>query len=323
MATIFVLLLGLARSWAADAGSYTEDGIAKHSAALARAADALGPRDAAMQDELARLGEALGALERGAVAFRALAPADFLAWATAQRRRGAAAGLQAQKHADLIAADTEQVFRAAITRALAKLQPAPALCTTRASSLPRPGGAPRPGCPAPDRSAELARAIDQDPALTAAMAEIAALPFPQPAVERQAWAPAPLTGAARHLRADALRSARDPGHAEAAAAGLDARLRPFLDGIDAGDPAALAAAKDARATWDAAEAARGAALADALKAALPKLSGAPAAVGLCLNPVALGGCTGEDVTDTLLPLLAADPRLQKARKSWPAGGVAP
>lgn len=323
MAAIWLFVLGIGASAAGEAGSYTEDGVAKHSAALARAAEALGPPDAAMQDALARLGEALGALERGAVAFRGLAPAEFSAWATTARRRGAAAGLQAQKHADLIAADTEQVFRAAITRALGAMKPPPALCTARASSLPRPGGAPRPGCPGPDRSAEVARAVDADPAVARAMAEIAAIPFPQPAVEPKPWAPVPLTGTDRYLRADALRAALDPGHAEAAADALEARLEPFFDGIEAGDAGAIAAAKEARAAWEAAEAARGAALAEAIRLALPKIAGAPPAVGICLNPAALGGCPGADVTDTLLPLLAADNRLQKARKALPAGGVAP
>jgi hypothetical protein len=234
-------------------------------------------------------------------------PPELTAYAAGLRRQLAGQFLRLQKHVDLLGADYSRVFGAAVERALPSVGAGWQLteCAPRgmAAMLGRPGA----GCPGRDLSPALAAAVDADLALKKEIDSILAVEWPSVTVAGDTRQATPVTGEkrwvnaakiARTLGAEALRDAET--ERDAAIEALD------LEAEDEGERRdAIARAEVARRQWASKLAGLGVADRARLKKALEKAAkkGGPAEVGLCANPAGLGGCSGEDVTASVVGLL--------------------
>jgi hypothetical protein len=308
-----LLLLALAPLHAA--AWYDPGGVAAQSRAFADASAAVGPRYEAAEVALARYGAALEELELGVALAGSRVPAEQAAWATEARLQVTAQFLTLQKHVDLMAEDYERVFLAAVGRALAALPGgAEAVSCEPRRLMGRVVSSP---CPGTDLTPRVAAAVDQDAALLRALQEIAEVPWPEVGVAPRAFAPLPLEGAPAapdHLHLAPLVRALAP---EALARRKDAMADATLAAeaaVEQQDAATLAALQGAKQSWLAALGRDGDAILAVLPDALARAgkAGASAAVGLCVNPALLGGCTGADRSAALTPVLQADKKVQKA-----------
>jgi hypothetical protein len=230
----------------------------------------------------------------------------------------------AQAFADDLVGSFDAAFQAAVDEAVAGAGGA-VECEATVSSGPRIPGMPakrtaNPACQGKDLNADLAAAVDADPALKAAIDEVVGRPWPEVALPPEPQTPIPagpaaaerwlsvhdlmMAGAREALQAVELRDdeARDAIEAKleqgAGTAELEA-LQPEARRIEAATAAARA---DVAAPVLA-----------AAEAAMAKWKGEPPA-GWCANPVALGGCTGADASRDLVGRLVDD---KKVAKTWP------
>jgi hypothetical protein len=307
MTTALPLLLAGA-ALAQPVGHFHPDDVAARSKVFVGAAEKMGPAFEGAQQELGALGRGLQELEIGAAVLGARVPGGFADWSTAQRRTVTGQFLQVQRHVDLVQEDFGGVFGTALSRALDAEGGALKECTkgTGVQALMRRPGA---GCPGEDRNGALARALDADTSLQGDVTEILDIPFPALGVDERAWAPVPLTGAARWVSAAGLANRFAGAALEREAAALEVQLAPLEARIAAGDATAVAEAAKARDGYEAALATAGTSLLDAATKALDKAGAGD--VGVCPNAAAFGGCAGEDASKALLQTLAADKRFTK------------
>lgn len=302
----------LAVAIAGSPAFYHPDDIAAKSTRFAAAAQAIEPRFAAGEAAAARWGDAVADLELGAAMLGKDAPAELTTWVADTRRQLTGQFLRLQRHAGLVQEDFSAVFGAALGRvlpAVAKGYDARECKATGIAAMMR-----RTTCEGEDLSPALARALDADPALEKEIADILSVEWPTVALEPRTWAPAALTGTARWVDGAAVAEAFTAARVQSRKDALDARLDPLQDGLEARDPAVIAAAQAERARYVAALGEDGAFLRAALTEALVRgeKKGGPAQVGWCPNPAALGGCVGEDVTRAVVERLREDRRFVDA-----------
>lgn len=160
---------------AAAADHYDPSALAGASRVFAEASEVSAPRFTAAQRDSSALADGLNAWAENLDLLGARAPADertaLDAATRAFGREQAVVGAFAQGLAD----GYDAAFQAAVARAL-RGREADA-CSARGVRT-MPGRASRADCPGQDLSAELAAAVDADPALRAALADLNARPWP-------------------------------------------------------------------------------------------------------------------------------------------------
>jgi hypothetical protein len=226
-----------------------------------------------------------------------------------------------QDFADRLVADYDQAFTTAVERAV-KAKGEVVECQATIRSGPALPGVPsreqkNPDCQGEDLNAALAATVDADAALKAAVEEVLARPWPELGLASEAQAP--VGGGERWIAVrDLLLAGARPKLQQIEAADDEARMK-----IDAAIEGG-ATVEELKALEPEAErieqetAAKRAALAAPVLAAAEgrmakKWAGEPA-TGWCANPVALGGCTGEDASRVLVARLLED---KKVAKSFP------
>lgn len=222
--------------------------------------------------------------------------------------------------ANTMVEDFDGEFVAAMERAIAK-HPGAVECEREiAEGKGLPGmpakKKPNPDCQGADLNAQIAKAMDDDPKLKAAVGEILALTWPELALE--AVPEAPIGGAGRAVDVGTLfRQAAPTSLDRIEREDEDARL-PFQAAIEEGastdDLEKLVA--QARAVTTATAAKRAAMAGPVLGAAEATAAkwakkGEPA-LGWCANPASLGGCIAPDATAELVPRLVADKKVAAA-----------
>ena len=297
---------------AAEPGWYTNTGVASASARFAAAANTSAPRYDKAQADIKAVGAALEELELGALLIGERAPAGFADWAKATRKQTNALFLAFERDAGATTDAYSAAFEAAVGRALTqvgKSRPVTECKVSRVNAMVGKGG-----CPGEDLSKQIAAIVDKDAALEKAVAEISAQPWPRVAAEPQTWAPAPLTGTENIVSLPRLAKAFAAGAVKAHQDALLAALEPLEADLEDGKPEARAKAKEARAAYEAAMAKTGAALLTATQglAERAQKTGGLGPIGVCPNPTALGGCTGEDISGILIALGKEDKKFQKA-----------
>lgn len=315
------MLLALALATAASAGEpawYHPDEVAAQSAVFQAAAGELGPRYQALEDSLRRLSRPLEDLELATALAGDRLSRDTRAWAEQTRRTALAGHLQAQRHVDYVQDEYGRIFGAALQRALPTVSGGATAreCASGGGVQAMMGrGA---ACEGVDLNPALARALDADPLLADEVARLNALPWPQVQVEPAPQPALALTGTGGWVQLAPLARALWPDRLERRTDDLDRELAPFEDALDAGDEAALASAREARARYEAALAADGEVLLALVAEALEKKARKGGAdVGACVNPVALGGCPGQDRTEEIIGLIGQDRRLQRGLAELP------
>jgi hypothetical protein len=311
---VIVLFLALTAG-ASDPGRASPSAIAQASALYREASEKAGGTYAERERAAEAMAAALTAYREGLDLLGDRAPAAERERLEAlQKRFNREVGVL-RAFADTALEDFDAVFSDAMQRALPRgtkvcegtIPDGPALPGMPARTRPNPD------CPGADRSADVARAMDADPALRAAVTEILALRWPELTVD--ATPQAPVGGAtwigvqpfARALLRDRL-AAIDRAD-DAARVPLAAALE---EGLDGADTAALVA--QGRAITEQTARARAAAAAPLLAAAEargPKVGIADP--GWCANPAALGGCTGQPAPDAAIQGLRADKKVLKSR----------
>lgn len=321
MSAVILALVSLAMSpsaQAAGAGYYHPDDVAGASRLFSESAEWAGAAFGRAQDEVSRLGAALSQLELGVGLLGEAAPPALQTWAVDTRKAGLQRYLMVQTFVDHLQDDYTGAFEAALKRALTGLgRTGVVVCQ---ASAPRfgPGGGSSRACEGEDLNAALAKAMDADPELKRSLAEIQSRAWPEVSMPQAPQAVIPLTGDQGYLRADALARALWGDRLDARTEALEDSLAPLEEQLDEGDKDALARSEALKADYLKGLAEDGAALREATSAALgraAKKGRAPAAVGLCANPAALGGCPGEDVTEATLEVLRADKKLVRALES--------
>lgn len=314
-----VSLLLCGSALAAGEGYYHPDDVAAKSRRFAEAASSVGPAWEMAQSAASRTGKALTDLDLGVALLGEAAPAGVADRAKATRKASTAQFLSLQRHVDLIQEDYGQSFQAAMDRALRKVDKGGALvvCTQGGGLAGRfgPGGPGAASCAGDDMNGALASAIDADPELARALADIASVPWPALDLPSLTEAALPLTGDGAWIQAAPVARALIGELLITRQEQLEDALAPLEEGLEVSDADAIARAASLRADWERALAKDGAALRVELIAALAraeKRKTVPSGIGFCANPPALGGCVGSDVTDAVLPALLADAKLTKA-----------
>lgn len=308
---LLLSILPLAAAAADPVGHYHPDDVAAASQVFAQAADAVGPRYSEAEGKLSKVSRSLEALETGVFLLGERAPDGLAAWLLDARRQATGEFLRLQRHVDLMGEDYSTEFGAAFERAVSTA--GAGLVECGASGVAALVGGKN--CPGDDRNAALAAVIDKDPKLAKAVAEINAVPWPEVSTPQKQWPVVPLTGTKTWVRADTLLTKLAPERLQVHQDNLDRKLAPLDEAISSGDADAIETAKGLRDAYAAALAKDGAVLLAAAKASLEKgakKGKAPAEVGVCANPSALGGCPGEDATKAVLRFLRDDKRFNAA-----------
>lgn len=319
-ATPLLLLLGTTAA-AAPAAYYHPDSVAEKSTLFAESAKQSGDAFDKAQQGVGRLGAALEDLETGVGFLGSDIPADFKSWAESTRKEGLGQFLVVQRFVDGIQDDYSGAFEAALKRALPTVAGSGGVAVCKASGPhlgPGGGGASR-ACEGQDLNAALARAIDADTTLKAKLDEIMSRTWPTVAIHPAPQPVVALTGTTRWVSAAALSEAFLKERTQTRKEALDDALAGLEERIDAQDADAIAEAGRLKTAYLEGLGQDGAALRGAATEALAraaKKGAGPADVGVCANPVALGGCPGEDATEATLSALRADKKLPRTLEAW-------
>ena len=315
---MYVTWLGFALSQAvaSDVGHYHPDVVAQRSVTFGRAAAAAGPSFENAQNQLRIVGEEIAELEQGVLLLGADAPHETQIWSEGVRKEVTGRFLQIQRHVDLLQDDYSRVFGEALDRALASVGSSKDVRECKSSggiqSIMRRGGVNT--CDGEDLNAPLVAAIDADKRLIADIDEINGVPWPQLTVDGKPQPVAALTGKTRWVSSGAVVPVYASGSVKRRQDVLDRELAPLADLMSQGDSSAIERGRQLRFAYENEMALDGDILWTAAQLALEKAEkkgGALTEVGVCANPVSMGGCVGEDVTAQVLEILAADRKFLK------------
>ena len=302
---------------AGQPGYYHPDFVGPHSVLFRQASEHVGVQFNVVQGDMARVSPDLVALDQNTALCAGRAPDPFLSYAAGLRREGAGQNAQVQAFVDTLVDDFEVTFGMAMERVLEQATAGYDVTLCKAEGIHAMMG--RSQCEGTDLAPAIGALMDRDAELIEDVEEIVALSWPVFSIEGRAQPVIPVTGVGAYVDlqvlSDTLLTARI-GEAKA-------RHSAALEGIEAdleeGDTqairdAAFEKAQDYRHLYERELGELGEEFFGVLQATLLRLrkKGAPAAVGVCANPTGLGGCQGEDVTETLVPLLLADKKLMKA-----------
>jgi hypothetical protein len=310
-----MLAFALAAAPVYAAAYYHPDDVAKVSTVFNAAAEQLGPMFEARQAELHEVGASLEELELGVALLGPSCPEPTRAWALETRKQLTAQFLLVQKHVDGVQDGYSQAFGDALARALPKVPGGSTAteCQSRGASF-GPTVARSTSCSGDDLNVAIAKAIDADPVLQKAVADLNGAAWPDLAATPAAQPVVPITGDANWMNLGAVAKALVPELLRAQKDSLEADLEELQEELESRDPQALVKAQAKKDAYLAKLAANGTtlrALIDEAVRAHEKKKGTRA-VGYCANPAGLGGCSGTEATAAILAELRADPKFTKA-----------
>jgi len=303
-------MLHLTLSLGLAADHYSPSGVARASTTFARYAEALGPQSDALEERMAISAKAVQELD---LAVNLLGGGEHAEWRAEVRKTYAHQGLEAQSFSDWIQDASESVFTQAMEMAIQGLGVEVVECASRAggiASITGPMGGSSSACEGADQSAAIAKAMDANTQLSGVVDQLLAeswptLELPQAAQPVTSW-----TGSADYIRFGAVAKALIGDDLEAIEATLERDLGDLDRELESGDAdKALEEATKHRLAYEATLAKEGEALLEALAKPSTK---AGYEVGLCVNPPALGGCEGTDVTREFLAWAREDKKVLKA-----------
>lgn len=301
-----MLMLVLA-AFAAEPAFWSADGVAGNSTWFGKAQSRDAKAYETATSGLERSKKAVSSLEVG-VALTGN-PAELTGFTETARRELAAQFLKLQKHADLLGTDYATVFGDAVQRALPTVGKGYDLkeCgpPTGIAAMLKNASA---GCKGVDLNVPLAAAIDADPALQKAVADILTVEWPTIQLTTKVAAVVPMTGSARTVEAAAIAKLLRREQLDAAQDDYDVAVEQLAEELESTDPtvkqAAITKAEAAHDAWAKQVTVIGAGLwpelTKKLKAAKLK------DIGVCANPVTTGGCGLPDATKEVVAALSGD-----------------
>ncbi len=290
---------------------YDPNRVASQSSAFAGFSEQSVPRFDALQGELSAASNALAALEMGVLAVGEQASPDLILHMDTLRRQAAHGYLVAQAYVDTLQDDSANTFGSALERALVTLAETHSLkeCVRPTGMASMGPGRAGPQCEGEDMSTKVAEALDADPQLAADIEEILSIQWPDLKLPASEQAVIELSGDQNYLRMSALLQNLAPGQFTALGRSLEEALAPLRPQLEGPEPEkALAEAQALREQYEQAVAAVGTEILETITPVLEKQGGS---IGVCANPASLGGCPGEDLTDSRLSKLAADRKVRK------------
>ncbi|MEE2752112.1 MAG: hypothetical protein VX519_11840 [Myxococcota bacterium] len=293
---------------------YDPNRVASQSSAFAGFSEQSVPRFDALQAELSQASSALAQLEMGVLAVGERASPELVSHMDTLRRQAAHGYLVAQAYVDTLQEDSANTFGSALERALLALAETHSLqeCVRPTGMAAMGPGRSGPNCEGEDMSVKVAEALDADAQLAADIEEILSIEWPDLKLPPSEQSVIPLSGDQNYLRMSALLQNLAPGRFTALGSSLEESLAPLRPQLEGPEPEkALAEAEALRAEYEQAVAAVGSEILDAIAPVLEKQGGS---VGICANPASLGGCPGEDLTDSRLSKLAGDRKVRKRLK---------
>jgi hypothetical protein len=299
-----MLLISLAL--AATPAYYLPNDVAASSKLFTDTSAEMAPRFEEAQSRVGQVSQALEQLDLGVSLLGSKAPEGMPDWAAKTRRNLTGQYLRLQRHLGRMQDDYSGVFGDALSRVLPTVSAGYDLKECGNTGVMAQFK--RSTCTGENLNPVLAAALDKDAALQAALTEIRSLEWPTISIETRTWAPTPLTGSARTVQLSVLAKSLLADQLAQREAELEEAMGPLTEGLENKDAAAIAEAQKLKDQWRANLGKDGEAWQALIAEALGRLEkkGGPAQVGLCGNPVLLGGCEGEDVTAKVQELLAAD-----------------
>jgi hypothetical protein len=302
---------------AGEPGYYHPDFVGPHSSLFEKASVHVAQEFDAVQGDMARVSPDLVALDQGAALCAERAPDGFIAYTAELRRESAGQSAMVQAFVDTIVDDFEVTFGGAMERVLQQATEGYDVTLCKAEGIHAMMG--RSQCEGTDLAPIIGEHMDGDAELAADVEEILSLEWPSFTIEGRAQPVIPVTGVGSYVDLQALTGALLSDRIAEAKARHASAIEDIEADLEEGDTqavrdAALEKAKDFRELYEKDLSEIGEGFFDAVSSSLDRLQkkGAPAAVGVCANPQGLGGCSGQDVTDTVIPLLVADKKLAKA-----------
>ena len=314
----FLFLLALrAGPSAAETAFYHPEDIRQLSQVFMAAQDRAARGADQTQAQLEAAGPVLVELDRDGTLVGGRAQPEFIQYAQDVRKQATGSFLRIQAFVDVFTDDFQATFEAAVERALPEVGAGLQVEQCKATGIHALLGHSQ--CEGQDLNAALAARLDEDPVLRAQVEEILAIPWPEFKLGGSPQQAIPLTGDGPWVHLDALVVGLLDDEVQDIVArnelGMERVEASMEEGSEAERQGALAEGQRLRGVYEAEMAALGDDLFTSLAGAWPRLvkKGAPEIVSVCANPRALGGCAGEDVSDTVVPLILAD---RKLLRTW-------
>lgn len=314
---MFIGLLLCTAALAGEPGHYHPDQVGQHSKVFVEASAKVAERFGAVEAEMARVSPDLVQLDQAAILCSRRASQEFSSYAATVRRDGAHQTAVVQAFVDTLVEDFERTFGSAMERALPAATEGYEVSLCKGSGIHALMG--RTQCEGTDLAPLIGKQMDLDELLAADVAEILGLEWPGFEVQGHTQAVVPITGVGGFVQFDLLVDILVAQRVKGIQARHAAALEEVAPDLEEGETRAqreqaLQKAQDLREIYESELADLGEELFAAVEASLGRNArkGAPAAVGVCANPKNLGGCSGEDLTDIVMPLLEADKKLAKA-----------
>ncbi len=314
---MFVGLLLVSATLAGEPGYYHLDLVGGHSQVFVDASAKVAKRFQVVEGQMAKASPELVQLDLALALCAKRAPQDFVDYATALRRDSSHQTAVVQAFVDTLVADFELTFTGAMERVLDEATAGYDVSLCKGSGIHALMG--RTQCQGEDLAPRIGEHMDRDENLRENVQEILSLEWPAFLIEGRSQNVVPITGVGRYVRLDVLVDVLVSEQVNAIQARSAAALEEVEPDLEEGETRAirehaLVRAQDIRAIYEGEMVILGEQLFSAVAASLTRQArrGAPSAVGVCPNPTGLGGCTGDDVTDVVMPLLEADKKLAKA-----------
>ncbi len=305
-----VLILMLAPAFAEQPLWWGEEAVSARSELFgkAQARDAQAYEDA--QDQLAKARRAVGELE---IADALLAPEAVRGLYLSELDRDLSGQfLRLQRHTDMLSEDYARTFGAAVSRAIVVVAEGKSVAEcTQTSAVERAMGK-RPRCRGTDISARISKTIDQDKTLEAEVTSLLTVDWPTVRVTGKTQPLVAFLGTERSVSVAAVARAMRKEELRELDDIRGAAMEQLSEGLESADRSVKeAAVKEGQAVsdaWRKSVAAVGAGVWPELKKKIEKgkRKGAPQDIGLCANPVELGGCGVPDATREVLALFAEE-----------------
>ncbi len=312
------LLLSIPMLLAGEPAYYHPDDVASRSSLFARAAREESTRFDLVQRKLELAGSHLDELDRNAALAGMIADPAFLDYAGQTRKEITGAFLRLQAFVDVMTDDFSTTFGSALERALPQATAGYDVVVCKESGFTSLMD--REPCPGEDLNRLLAQALDQDQDLAAQVDEILSVPWPELDLKSSPLQPIAITGTEQTVRMSSLAEILLGDSMDVLFNSYQQGIAALEEDLDSQDPArkqqALEQGETFRAAYEEGMAALGRQLLQELRYHAPRLEkkDLPTHLAICPNPPGMGGCTGNDVTATAIPILQADRKLRRSLK---------
>ena len=288
-----------------DKGYYNETEISKASALFAAASKVSAPQFAKAESAIRQHAGIIKEMETN---IALLNDADLETWFSQNQKYMLGYRLQVSKHATMLTEDYDKEFSSAMNRAIEGLEFDGTLEICEAQAIHAMMGA-APKCEGTSFSSSLAKTMDADPDLQAAIDSINAIPWPEPTVNIQGMPIVEITGAAAYIDLGTFVRQMMGERMKEHQRWLEQQNDTLVEGLEMGDKEAFSKAEQNRELYLDRLSTDGQVLFETFqKYATKRGKKNPVvqSVGFCGNVDELGGCEGTDVTDEVIALLKSD-----------------